>query len=145
MARGIDEIVDPRRALVRRRGLFPSFSLLSTVETNRFTIAFRAFVLLPSRASQFRRTASETEPANPMQKYSRRRWADSIGDNRVAGTPILHALCDSPGGLDDKERNGRTGRGARGPEFSSRSPADGTILGWVRTSSNVFALTPNQS
>lgn len=69
-----------------------------------FTIAFLAFVRFPSRASQFRRTASETEPASPMQKYSRRRCADKTGAASDAGRTLLHLSFDSSVGLEHKAR-----------------------------------------
>lgn len=74
-----------------------------------FTMAFRAFDRSPSRASQFRRTAFATDPASPIQKYSRRRCADSIGVAREAGKRLFHSLADSPDGLttrDEKEGKG---------------------------------------
>lgn len=79
-------------------------------KTVRITMAFRAFVRSPSRASQFLLTASDTEPASPMQKYSRRRCADSIGFARVAGRRLLHAVADSHDGLTIPDQTGAKGR-----------------------------------
>lgn len=73
------------------------------------TMAFRAFVRSPSRASQFLRTAFDTDPASPIQKYSRRRCADSIRVARIAGKRLLHFFADSPDGLttpEDREDGG---------------------------------------
>lgn len=62
------------------------------------TTALLAFALSPSRASQFLRTASETEPASPMQKYSNRRCADSTGAASAVGKR-LQPPWNSPDGL----------------------------------------------
>lgn len=103
----------------RSYGFFENDYLLSGIELIRLpypktfcsiTMAFRAFVRSPSRASQFRRTAFDTEPASPIQKYSRRRCADSIGVARVAGKHLLHFFADSLDGLttpDGRKKKGR--------------------------------------
>lgn len=81
-------------------------------QTRLFTIAFLAFVRFPSRASQFRRTASETEPASPKQKYSRRRCADKTGAASDAGSTLLQLSFDSSVGLEHKARYGTEGGGS---------------------------------
>lgn len=79
-------------------GGIPAPSGRSKKRVVRRTTALLAFALSPSRASQFLRTASETEPARPMQKYSSRRCADSTGAASAVGKR-LHPPWNSPDGL----------------------------------------------
>ena len=96
----------------------------------RFTMAFRAFDRSPSSASQFRRTAFDTEPASPMQKYSKRLCAESIGAARVGCKRLLHFLEDLLDGLTTPGERGerRVIATCISPLFFGGPVADAVVL-----------------